>query len=227
MGTSSKDPLASVSEGVTKGVLDFSAEKINEWITKFRNKELAFVEDPEVINLAKKQRTLSEWNFFKEHTENPDFRILFQMGLTLRRLENEPERLAFLRDKIVKKYGTQGLHIAQFVQNGCFNKYIGNILERASTPQSLTFEIESLFDNIEKTVVFIQQVDNVEKTTNGIVTKILANSPNTFIICGFGSAIPKCVKIKTKVMEKISDYTVESYSRENEEVYFLNKSATP
>lgn len=226
MEISSEDPLASASEGVTKGVLSWTEEKLKELITKFHNRDIAFVEDPETINLAKEQRKTSEWNLFKEYIEDSDRRILFQMGLTLRKLEARGKipDLKTLRDKILNKYDTKGLHIAQFVQNGFFGKFLGNILERASTPQRLKFEIENLFENIDKMVLFVKKDNDVDKKTEEVVTKILANSPNTFIICGSGRAMENCENIKGKVMKRISDYVAELYKTEFKEIYFLNKS---
>ena len=221
---SSEEPLESVSKGATKALLEYTESKIKTWITKFRNRELAFVQDPETINLAKEQRKTSEWNLFKEYIDDPDLRILFQMGLTLRRLEKQNKQLESLRQKIKNKYDLKGLHIAQFIQNGFFGKYIGNILERASTPQELKFEIESLLENIEKTVVFIKQDDDEEKRTELIVTKILANSPKTFIVCSTKSAMGKCEEIKKRVMRRIADYDVELYKTDIKKIYFLNKS---
>ena len=224
MATSSEDPLASASEGVTKGVLSWTEEKIKSLIVKFKNKDIAFVEDPETINLAKKQRRTSEWALFIEYIEDTDLRVLFQMGLTLRRLEKQQARLESLREKILRKYDAKGLHIAQFIQNGFFGKFVGNILERASTPQKLRFEIENLLKNIEKTTIFIKHDDDVDKITEEIVTKILANSPDTFIICSSGSAMKKCEKIEKKVMKRISGYVAELYKTEIKEIYFINKS---
>jgi len=224
--TSSEDPLASAAEGVTKGVLSWTAEKIKALIVKFNNRDIAFVEDIETIEFAKKVRETSEWNLFKEYIEDPDLRILFQMGLTLKRLEKQRKipKLKSLRDKILNKYDAKGLHIAQFIQNGFFGKFLGNILERASTPQKLKFEIESLFENIDKMVFFVKKDNDVDKKTEEVVTKILANSPNTFIICGSGGAIKNCEKIMGKVMKRISGYAAELYKTEFKEMYFLNKS---
>ena len=226
METSSEKPLVDAAEGATKGALSWTADKIKELINRFENRDIAFVEDPETINLAKKQRKTSEWNLFKEYIEDPDLRILFQMGLTLRRLEKQQKQLESLRAKILTKYDAKGLHIAQFIQNGFFGKFVGNILERASTPQKLKFEIENLLNNIEKTTIFIKQLDNEDKKTDEIVTKIMANSPNTFIICSSFSAMRKCEKIKKKVMKRISGYDAELYKTEIKEIYFLNKSDT-
>jgi len=146
------------------------------------------------------------------------------MGLTLRRLEEHPKQLGDLRDKIVNKYDIKGLHIAQFIQNGFFGKFLGNILERTSTPEKLKFEIENLLKNIERTVIFIKQADNEDIKTEEIVTKIQAHSPNLFIVCSGGGAVTKCGNITKRVMKRISDYNAELYKTRYKEIYFINKS---
>ena len=221
---SSEDPLASVSKGITEGTLSWTESKIKEFIIKFRNRDIAFVEDIKTIEIIKKQRKTSEWNLFKENIKDKALRILFQMGLTLRKLEDDKKARESLREKILNKYGSKGLHFAQFIQNRFFPKYLGNIVERVATPQQLTLEMENSFNNIENTVMFIKQYDDIDKRTEQIVTKINANSPKTFIICSSRSAMGKCEKIKKKVMNRISDYDVELYKTDIKEIYFLNKS---
>ena len=226
MKTPSKDPLESVTAGVTKAVLSWTEEKIKRLVAKFHDSDVAFVEDPETINFLKKQRKTSEWNLFKQYIEDTNLRILFQMGLTLRMLDKQAKvtKLKALRDKIVNKYDTKGLHIAQFIQNGFFGKFLGNILERTSTPQKLKFEIENLLQNIERTVIFIKQTDDVEMKTEEIITKIQAHSPNLFIVCSGGRAKTKCGNITKKVMKRISGYDAELYETTFKEMYFINKS---
>ena len=226
METSSKDPLASAAEGVTRAFLGLTGEKIKRLAARFRKNDIAFVEDPEIMNLAKKQRKTSEWKLFITFIGNDktDLRVLFQMGLTLRGLESEQQKVKSLRNTILKKYGRQGLHIAQFIQNGFFGKFLGNILERTSTPQKLKFEIENLLQNIERTVIFIKQTDDVEMKTEEIITKIQAHSPNLFIVCSGGRAKTKCGNITKKVMKRISGYDAELYETTFKEMYFINKS---
>lgn len=223
---SSKDPVASAAKGATKAFLEYSEEKIKQFIEKFKNRDIAFVEDPEIIDIAKEIRETGELDLFKKYVDDKEFRILFQMGLTLRRLEkeNKPiEPLKILKKKIVNKYDIKGLHIAYFVQNGFFSKYIGNVLERASTPNRLTFEIKNLFENIDNTVMFVRTTDKIDQKTSEIIAKIQANSPKTFIISSIGLAMNICEKIKDKVLHNISNYKCELYESEDKRIYFLNR----
>lgn len=224
----SKDSVASTAEGVTKGILNWTEDKIKGVVERFNNNDIAFVQDPETINLAKEQRKTSEWNLFKQYINDHDLHILFQMGLTLRKLERKKERVESLRGKIIDKYDTKGLHISQLIQNGFFNRFLANALERTPTPQQLKFEIKSFLDNIERTVVFVKDYDNVDYKTKEIIVRIQANSPRTFMVCGSGYAKQKCDQIgeimQKWVHERAISYDYEIYVTENKRVYFLNKS---
>ena len=217
----SEDPLESVAKGATKAFLEHAEQKMDKWITKFRNRELAFVQDPETIKRAKDLRKTPEWDIFIRYIDNTGLRIVFLMGLTLRYLESVGKPIATLRRRIKKRYGIEGLHVAYFVQNGCFSKLLANILEREPTPEKIKTNIENLFHNIEKTVVFIDTLDDIERKTKEIITKIDAHSPKTFIVSSArahaesaGPAMKKCRKIRKNVMKEISGYTVELYKTE-------------
>jgi len=147
--SSEEDFISNIAKGMTRGVIDWSSEKVMTLIKKFKNKELAFIEDIETIDIAKEQRKTTEFDFFKKYIADKHLRILFQMGLTLRKLEKANKDLQPLKEKISNKYDIKGLHIAYFVQNGLFSKYIGSILEK-TTPQRVSFEIKNLLKNITK-----------------------------------------------------------------------------
>ena len=84
------------------------------------------------MEAAKEQRNSSGWGLLG-HYRIERLHILFQMGLTLRRVEKNKPQCDDLRQRILKKYNAEGLHIAQFVQNGLFGKYIANILDKGLT----------------------------------------------------------------------------------------------
>lgn len=224
---SKKDPPNDVVREATKGALDWTVEKVHELIIRFKERKLAFVSDVETINTAREQRKTPEWIFFKDNVKNSDLRILFHMGLTLRKLEDEGRSLELhnLRTRIFRKYDEEGLHVAQVVQNGIFSKYLGIVLDRVPTSDKLKSEILSLFKNIENTVSFIQKKDEkkVEKKTNEIASKILAHSPKTFILSSIGKAMDTCEQIQNSVMARISDYESELYQSKTKRIYFLNK----
>ena len=220
---SSKDPIESASKGAAKAIIEWSEEKVRQLVRKFRDRKIAFVHNTEIIEVAKEQRQTSEWELFRKYVDDERLHILFQMGLTLRRVEKNKKQCDELRQRIFKKYDAQGLHIAQFVQNGFFAKYLGNILERTRLPTETKAEIESLFKNFEVTNSYIQQGDSVEKEAATIVTRIQSHSPTTYTISGSKSATNRCKQVRDIVMRRISGYTDELYRTDIKEIYFLNK----
>jgi len=218
-----RDPVESAAKGATRAILDYSEEKLKEWIAKFRNRELAFVKDPHAIKTAKELRSVPEWNQFIRYVKDPRLRVLFQMGLTLRKLEREKVDIRPLRDRIFKKFDTEGLHIAQVVQNGIFSKYVGNVIEKVLTEEMLKSEIENLFYSIERTVAFIKAKDYVGKRANELYSLISAHRPKIFIISSADHVKDKCERIKEVLMNKLSDYEPELYETTNKKMYFLNR----
>ena len=224
------DPLESVSKGITKGVIEWSEERIISAAIKFKNKDLAFIEDYKTISLVKEQRKTSEWDIFQQYVDDKDLRILFQLGLALRKMETEgnPGDAAFisLKERIFNKYKIKGLHIAQFIQDGIFNMYLSNILEHTKTTEDMKGEIHNLFKNIDITVSFIQIKDNefLDKKINEIASRICGNAPKTYIILASRGAKTICDKIYRGVMRKIIGYTSETWNAgKNKRIYFITR----
>jgi len=225
--SSDQNPLASAAKGATEGLLQFGKEQIKEWVRKFRERSLAFIEDQETIDLAKEQRTTGEWDFFKRYVVDNDSRILFQMGLSLRQLEKEKKDIEPLKKKIYKKYNLNGLRVAHFVQNGLLNRYFGIILEKSSTTEKLTFAIKELFKDIDKHAAFIQSNDleHTEAKANEIIAKIRAGSLQTFVISSSKSAMDICETVQQKVAAQLPNYSSEHYQATSKmrRVFFLNR----
>lgn len=227
--SSEPDPLESISKGAAKGVteavIDWGEVKLKELIIKLKNRDLAFIEDYETIELVKEQRKTGEWDLFKEYVSDCDLRIQFQMGLTLRKLERGGDDFGPLLKKINKKYGTKGLHIAFFVQNGLFGKYVSTVLELGYSTERVIKELKALFEDIDKAVSFISQTDKVQQKSKEIITKIQANSPEIFIMSGCHTiAMEKCRQIKEIVMGEISGYEHEDLYAPNRQIYFITKN---
>jgi len=227
MSSERPNPTADLFEGLTKGILSWTEEKIKEAVRRFNNREYTFVSDVEVVVTAKELLKTSEMSLFKQYVDDRDLRILFSLGLTLRKCERHKERVQSLRNNIVSKYGHKGLHIAQLVQNGFFNRYLASALERTRSSEELKSEIKNFLDNIEDHVHFAQDDDNIDTTAQTLIIKILAKSPKTFVICSSGFARDKFHEIvdivKKWVRTGTLKYEYELYVSRYSEIFFLNK----
>lgn len=177
---SNSDVLA----GITKGLLEHAEEKAVAWVERFRNHEIVFIEDSETIDCVKKQRKGPEWKMLSEIIKDKKLRLLAQMGLALRELENDQEKTQSLRNKIHHKYGRDGLHIAEAVQNNIISNFIGLESPNVGEPIDLTKKVETLLNNIEKYIVFIGPDDKEEVLTRRVATRLDADVPDTLILFG-------------------------------------------
>lgn len=203
-----------------------AGKTVKKILDKFKDRQLSFVEDSEIIDKTKKLKKTQEYNVFQKYVSDEKTRVLFQMGLTLRDLENNKPAWEGLRNKIYKTHNTRGLHIAQFVQNRLFLKYVDVVNERGLNSLRCSEEIQKFFDNIEITNSFIQINDNVNAVAATIIARLRVNSPHVYVISGsYEHAIKKCRQIKDKVMKAVKyDYTVTHYATNITEVYFLKKN---
>lgn len=219
--------IENVAKGTAKGVLEWTAENLPDFIKQFKDKKLAFIEDSGTIESIKKQRGKSEWHYFTKYIKDPDLHILYQTGLTLREYEKEGRNYKPLLDKIFRKYGKHGLYVAWFAQNGLFARYIGNIIELTLSPEEIKKEINNLFAHIDNFVMFISKKheNRIKQKVGEIVSKIFTNSPRTFIISSIGGAITICEKVQRGVMQKIAPmYECELIDKEGKRIYILNQS---
>lgn len=149
-------------------------------------------------------------------------RILVQMGMTLRRLNEKKEevKLANLREKIVNKYKRKGLHIAQFVQENILREALGDIAKTARTSIDLVVKVEELLQQIDYQTQFVKQTDDMDVCLRRIQTKIDAHAPDTFIVFTQKSARPKGKKILTALVKSHSS-TYEIEGREDSRRFLI------
>lgn len=220
----SSDPVVEGAvKAATEVTIKWSAEKVKQLAIKFKHRDVAFVEDLSTIQLALKQRKTSEYTLFCENVRDEKLRIQFQLGLTLRGIETDLEKCQKLRGTIIKKYGKEGLHVAQFVQNGIFAKYYSSFLEMGLTPEQVKQAILNLFEHIDHTNSFIQANDDVSRIVDAIVSRINCYNPQSYSISGLRSVKGKVRDIASTVMKRIDGYSIEAYDTDLRVIIFLNR----
>ncbi len=220
---SSDNAISDVAEGATKGLLDWSIEKITQFVQKFEDKKLAFIEEKKTIEVVKEQYQSGEAKFYQKYITEKNVLFLVRIGLTLRRIEDDEERLQNLRNKIHNKYGINGLHIAQLVQNGILNRYFGLLIEQLASEEELKHKISEILTNTEKHSLFVTSSNGVAEIIRITCTRIDAHTPPIFVVAGIRSAA-KTVAESIIPLEKIMvGYKMERFSKENREILFFKR----
>ncbi|MBU4069830.1 MAG: hypothetical protein KJ646_02510 [Nanoarchaeota archaeon] len=221
----SYDPIESASKGATQGFLNWGEEFIRNLVLRFKDKELAFIQDEKTIKRVKEQYNSGELSFYKEYIENKEMLFLLKMGLTLRSLEKdkEGERKQNLRTKIFNKYRVKGLHIAQFVENGILNRYIGILIDDIISLEKFKKDILDILENIEKYVLFVKNYDKEREVIKQIITIIKINLSMIFIVSGISSAAQIVRNCEDKLKKLLQDYELEKMSSGEKENLFFKR----
>lgn len=220
---SSDDPLENISKGMTEGVLNWGENFIKSLATKFKNKKLGFIQDSKTIEIVKQQYNSGELAVYKEYIKDKDTLFILKMGLTLRRLEKEKDdiRKRNLRTKILQNYKVKGLHIAQFVENGLLNRYVGILIDDIVSLDKFKKDIREILDNIEKHVLFVKMDDSVRGVIQKTTSIIAAHSPTIFILSGISSAADTLKNCEEKLVELLNEYELEKISGGQKEILFF------
>lgn len=223
MGMSSDNPVSDAAAGATKGALEWTSEKVALLVKKLKERKLAFIEDRKTIDIVKELYNSGEIQFYQKYIQDKELLLIVRMGLALRKIEDYKERLQNLRDKIFRKYKVNGLHIAEFVQIGALNRYVGILIDELSSLKDLGKEIEEVLKNIEKHALFVKGTDENRNVITRSITITSSHSPSIFIIAGTKSAskvVENCVE---KLKEVLTDYGIERISGSEKEILFFKR----
>lgn len=232
MGTSSdsgllpKDPIESFAKGAAEGTLKWTKEEISKAINRLANHDLAFIEDIDIINEVKAEKTTEEFKLYANYIQDKELRKIVQLGLTLRKYNNgtDASKVSNLRDRIVERFGSDGLHIAEFVSSKRLSKYISSIITSSSpSTTDISKKIEYMLKNIDTFTMFIKSEDSLEIRFEQIKTILYANRPETFIITGTRTARNITSSLEYKIKREMYGYTTESFDDGIENVIFIKK----
>lgn len=221
----SSEPLEDIAKGATKGALEWTSDFIRQLATRVKNKELKFIHDRENMEIAKEQYNSGELQVYKTYVTDKNKLMLLRMGLVLRKIENkgEREKKQRLREDIMKEYDVKGLHVAQLVENGILNRYIGILLDDISSIEKFKEKINDIIENIEKYVIFVKTTDSDRLVLESCLRITSSNLSMIFIVSGIGFAAGIVRNIEGRLVELLKDYGLEKISRGDKETLFFKR----
>ena len=210
-----KDFGEGIGKGIIKGTFEWGESFIKDLVKRFKEKGINFIEDKNTLEIAREQYNSGELQIYKHYIKDKNKLMILRMGLVLRKLERlgERDRKQKLREDIMKKYEIKGLHIAQFVENGVLNRYIGILLDDISSIEKFKERINEIIENIEKYVLFVKSSDNERFILDFCLRTTTSNLSMIFIVSGMGSAGEIIKKIEEKIIVLLNDYELEKMSR--------------
>lgn len=220
-----EDIISDAAKGATEGFLNWSSSTIKELVAKLKHGNLGFIQDEKTISIVKEQYNSGELAIYKEYIDNKEMLFLIKMGLTLRKLEKDKDekRKLNLRNRIFSKYDVKGLHIAQFVENGILNRYVGILIDDIISIDKFKKDIIEILNNIEKYALFVKTEDNDRSVIKQSLTIITSHRSMIFIVSGLLSAAKVIRNCENGLKELLIDYELEKMSSGQKEVLFFKR----
>lgn len=219
------DPIESAVKGAVEGSLNWATGFVKNLADGFKNRKFNFIENKDTLKLAREQYNSGELQVYKTYITDKNKLMLLRMGLLLRKLEvtGERDRKQSLRESIMKRYDIKGLHIAQFVENGILNRYIGILLDDISSIEKFKERLNEIIDNIQKYVLFVKSQDSERLVLDSCLRITTTNLSMIFIVSGMGQAAEAVKKVEVRLIELLKDYELEKMSKGDKENLFFKR----
>jgi hypothetical protein len=188
-------PIREAAHGATAAGIEWTEEKVKSLAKQFLNRKLAFIESPRNIDLVKRERHSAEYELLVKWIPEGPYALQIQMGIALKEIAEEQDRVLDLRSKIKRKFGTAGLHVAQVTQAGITSELLNRLVQIYRDPTEVRKWLEHFLAQVEDLVIFVKEADNPKATATMVCTRIESNPAHTMIL--FGSGYAKNTVIRT------------------------------
>jgi hypothetical protein len=199
-------PAVAAAHGATKALLEWGEERIIDLAARLRDREVAFIGNRETMALVRRERRTEEAGLLRRYVRDKRLREITVLGLALRRLEKRPEdaeRLQELRRKIHRRHAVNGLQAAELVQRGIVALLISRFMSEEHVPEDITRALENLLNRVRRYAMFVKSSDNINSLVAEVKPKILAQSPDLFIVLGRGEAMEKAKRLLAALLKAL------------------------
>jgi hypothetical protein len=215
-----KDASEGVAKGVTEGVLDFASEEIPALITRFRNKDLAFIRDRQAILTVRNERDSPSWKLIDQFLPDRRLRIQVLTGFGLKNMESDKRRMEEVRRRLTKTFGTAGLHVAELAASGIVNELLGRLTTIVgNSTVDVQKALTSFLNNSERLAIWIHQATNIKNTIESCTIRLESSEPHMLMLFAKGS-MRKSLK---QIIKALSDkgYVIETDAKEDQLAVFV------
>lgn len=204
--------MESMTKGATKGFLEHWEEKIPELVTKLRNREIAFIQDKRNFDIVRRETGTAEFKLFQQFAPKGWLRILFKMGLALREIEKDQERVEELKNDIYHKFGTGGVHIAELAQRGIVTQLVAHLTKILGNPADVTNKLVAFLEHVDELVLFVKKSDaeRIKRLCDLVKGRVDNSQSRMTIVFGSGFAKNVVLRILKCVKEDLREYFIET-----------------
>ncbi|MDG6914711.1 MAG: hypothetical protein JRN58_09430 [Nitrososphaerota archaeon] len=194
--------MEDIAKGATKGFFEHWEEKLPDWLSRLKNHEIRFIQDKQTYEIAKNESENPEYKLFKQFADKGWPRLVFKLGLALRAIESDKEKIELLKTDIVRRDGVDGVRAAQLAQRGILTQLLTQLTKLLGNEADVKKKLNLFLENVSEIVLWVESRDRVrvKRLCDLVKTKVDGSALQMTIVLGSGSAksivrsILECVK---------------------------------
>lgn len=222
-----RSPIEDFAAGLARGTFEAAAPGVKKYLTLLLNHKLAFIGRRDYILEVKEMRKSPEWLLYRDYLQDKQVSILAQMGLTLRDWESDPARVQDihnLRNRIHKKFGEEGLHIAQVVQSQILTGVVPVVVSHSTTKERAAQLIEAFLKDSFRLCRFVRTEDQPPAVGRAISDHLVVNRPAIFVLFGRGTALEILNRTVVLVSEGQREYAYQVHDIDKSRIVVFVRS---
>ena len=210
------DPVKSAAEGAAKGTvegfLNWTKEQVEELARKFRDREIAFVEDKSTAETIKRQKDVSDYGFITRFLPRGHLRVLVSLGLALRQMEDNRQDVTQLKNSIYAQFGNIGVWVAELVQLGLVSQLLARLTKIYNNPKDVEKRLVAFLEQVDQLAIWISKRDmkNYRRFVDLVSSRVDTNPSQMVILLGKGDKASAAVlKVLSSLRKDSRGYMIQ------------------
>jgi|SRR3990172_2573722 len=195
-------------------------KKAAELVAAYRDRKIAFGQDPEKVRVIKATRRTAEFKTFGRFASGRQ-RVLLQYGLALRSIADKPEEVETMRHLVFENFESEGLHFAQAVQHGALTVIHQTLLDAGLSEANFDSHMRRVLVDIDGFVFFVQEKMDPKREAAAVLARLRRDSPRVFVIAARGRARETAAKLMKELGHTALGYAITTRTEEWTDSYIL------
>lgn len=178
--------IEDAAAGVARGSIEALGAKAGTFLQWVAAGKLRFLGNPETVAETKKKKGSPEWMHLKSYLPTSELRTQVLLGLELRDLDIRGDRLRLeeSRRRLLRRYDSAGLHVAELAQLGIVTDLVNELIKRYDSPSDVAAELTRILTEADSRVRFVKSIDSPGEVARLVEARLDAHGTQLLIAKG-------------------------------------------
>jgi hypothetical protein len=184
-------PIEDAAAGAVRGAVDALGARAKDFLAWVAAGKLRFLNDPETVAETRRKKESSEWESLSRFLESSDLQTQVLIGLELRSLETKGKkpRREETRERLVRRYGREGLHVAELAKLGVVTDLVNELVKRFENPTDVRSQLAAILTDADSRVRFVKTYDSPAEVSHLVEGRLEVHGTQLLIAKGLARKV--------------------------------------